>query len=493
MGDDDAKTRKSADVTTRDGSPAAQRGGADVAHARARTAPPPGGTSRLGELPERLADFGEIARGGMGAIHRVYDASIRRYVAAKLLDEELAQEPEAMRRFLDEAQITGQLDHPNIVPVHELVMGDGGVPRWFLMKLVEGETLATRLAPEQAATRTDDELHALLEIFGRVCEAVAFAHGRGVVHRDLKPSNVMIGSHGQVYVMDWGVAQLIPLGEDRMPRPGRVSITRGDAPDEAGIVVGTPSYMSPEQAWGRLEALDPRADVFSLGAILYHLLTGRPPYQRKFGSGTPLTPGAPPTPGAPEGPSAMELARRGDIEPPEQVAPGIPIPPALSEIAMRALDRDPARRPAGALELKEEIERCLRGGLWLSRRRFATGATVMREGELGDVAYIVLSGRCEVFKSVEGRAVRLREMGPGEVFGETAILTNRPRTASVVAMDELTVLVVTRESLARELREPSWIGALVRALAERFRDLDERMATAPPSEPAASPDGGAER
>jgi serine/threonine-protein kinase len=409
----------------------------------------------------------------MGAIHRVYDGSIRRYVAAKVLDEEIAQEPDAMRRFLDEAQITGQLDHPNIVPVHELVMGDGGVPRWFLMKLVEGETLSTRLGPEQAATRTDDELHALLEIFGRVCEAVAFAHGRGVVHRDLKPSNVMIGSHGQVYVMDWGVAQLIPLGQDRVPRPGRVSITRGDAPDEAGIVVGTPSYMSPEQAWGRIEALDPRADVFSLGAVLYHLLTGRPPYQRKMDPSAASTP---------EGPSVMELARRGEIEPPERVAPEIPIPPALAEIAMRALDPDPARRPAGALELKEEIERCLRGGLWLARRSFAPGATVMREGEPGDVAYIVLSGRCEVFKNVDGRPARLRQMGPGEVFGETAILTNRPRTASVVAMDELTVLVVTRESLARELREPSWIGALVRALAERFRDLDERMSASSSAE-----------
>ena len=107
----------------------------------------------------------------------------------------------------------------------------------------------------------------------------------------------------------------------------------------------------------------------------------------------------------------------------------------------------------------------------------------MREGDEGDVAYILERGRCEVLKSIDGAPTRLREMGPGEVFGETAILTNRRRTATVVALEELTVLVVTREALARELREPSWLGALVRALAERFRDLDERMSSGPSSAP----------
>jgi serine/threonine-protein kinase len=455
---EDPNSRTSADVTAREGQAAALA----VTEA-GPTVPPSAPQSPLADLPERLAYHGEIARGGMGAVHRIYDQSLRRYVALKVIDSSAANDPTATRRFLDEAQITGQLDHPNIVPVHELATSEG-VPRWFLMKLVEGETLASRLTPDRVAQRTDSELLAHLEVFVKVCEAVAFAHERGVVHRDLKPSNVMIGSHGQVYVMDWGIAQLLPSAPGDSLRDGRVSLGR-ETNDEPGSVVGTPHYMSPEQALGRPEALDPRADVFALGAVLYQVLTGRPPYVSSD---------------APGAKSAIEQARFGEVAPPDQVAAKVAIPPAVAELAMRALDRDPARRPASARALKEEVEQCLRGGLWLSRRTFAPGAIVMNEGEPGDFAYIVEQGTCEVIKLVDGQPLRVREMGPGAVFGETAILTDRPRTATVRAIDALTVLVVTRESLARELREPSWLGALVRALAARFREADERLASSSP-------------
>jgi serine/threonine-protein kinase len=228
--------------------------------------------------------FDEIGRGGMGAVLRGRDPELGRDLAVKVLLETYQQHPEMVRRFLEEAQIAGQLQHPGVVPVYELGRFPDDRP-FFTMKLVKGQTLAELLKKRNTPL---DELPRFLGIFEQVCHTVAYAHARGVIHRDLKPANVMVGSFGEVQVMDWGLAKVLSrAGGATEPEPdsedGRTVIRTarsGSMADgsQAGTVLGTPAYMPPEQANGDTGRLDERADVFSLGAVLCMVLTGETPY-----------------------------------------------------------------------------------------------------------------------------------------------------------------------------------------------------------------------
>src|SRR5271157_1981199 len=236
----------------------------------------------LADRPARLQLFGEIARGGMGAIFKGRDVDLGRELAVKVLLESNQGHPEVVRRFIEEAQIGGQLQHPGIVPVYELGAFADRRP-YFAMKLVKGQTLADLL---QERTNPADDTPRFLSIFAQICQTMAYAHARGVIHRDLKPSNVMVGAFGEVQVMDWGLAKVLPRGEaaDRTPQDVHetdvMTIRSGSGTDasRAGSILGTPSYMAPEQARGELDQVDERADVFGLGAILCEILTGRPPF-----------------------------------------------------------------------------------------------------------------------------------------------------------------------------------------------------------------------
>jgi eukaryotic-like serine/threonine-protein kinase len=233
----------------------------------------------------RLQLFGEIARGGMGAVLKGRDADLGRDLAVKILLDSHRDNPEMIRRFIEEAQIAGQLQHPGIVPVYELGAFRDRRP-YFAMKLVKGRTLAEILASRKSPA---EGLTRLLSIFESICQTMAYAHARGVIHRDLKPSNVMVGSFGEVQVMDWGLAKVLPRGgtvEDASAGltrdEGTVIATARIGPDSdlsrAGSVMGTPSYMAPEQARGEIEDVDERADVFALGSILCEILSGQPAF-----------------------------------------------------------------------------------------------------------------------------------------------------------------------------------------------------------------------
>ena len=231
---------------------------------------------------ERYQIVGEIARGGVGVVYKGRDSDLGRDVAMKLLREDHLARPEMVQRFVEEAQIGGQLQHPGIVPVYELGMKEGKQP-YFAMKLVKGRTL-TELLRERKDP--GDNRRGLLAQFHLVCQTVAYAHSRGVIHRDLKPSNIMVGGFGEVQVVDWGFAKVLQHGgiadERRAKRDTTVVATVRSATEGsesvAGSVMGTPAYMPPEQALGHVEDLTERADVFALGAILCEILTGAPPY-----------------------------------------------------------------------------------------------------------------------------------------------------------------------------------------------------------------------
>jgi serine/threonine-protein kinase len=233
---------------------------------------------------------GEIARGGMGAVLRGRDVDLGRDLAVKVLLEKHAHRPEVVRRFIEEAQIGGQLQHPGVVPVYDI--GRFGERPFFTMKLVKGHTLAALLA-ERADPASDRPR--FLAIALQVAQALAYAHAKGVIHRDLKPANIMVGAFGEVQVMDWGLAKVLHEGgiadeerasrthhqeEGTLIRTARSSGSSGSfgTDTEAGSLLGTPAYMPPEQAIGDVANLDRRADVFGLGAILCEILTGKPPY-----------------------------------------------------------------------------------------------------------------------------------------------------------------------------------------------------------------------
>jgi serine/threonine-protein kinase len=247
---------------------------------------------------DRYQLTGEIARGGMGAVLRGRDVDLGRDLAVKVLLEKHVHRQEVARRFIEEAQIGGQLQHPGVVPVYDI--GRFGDRPYFTMKLVKGQTLAALLgereAPVAYALGSPRDLPRFLPITLQVAQTIAYAHAKGVIHRDLKPANVMVGAFGEVQVMDWGLAKVLAEGgiadEEKASRthqePEDVTTIRtarssgstgrfGTA-TEAGSLLGTPAYMPPEQANGDVANLDRRVDVFGLGALLCEILTGKPPY-----------------------------------------------------------------------------------------------------------------------------------------------------------------------------------------------------------------------
>jgi serine/threonine-protein kinase len=411
-------------------------------------APPP-----VVPATSRLVDAGRIARGGMAQIHKVYDKNIRRHVALKRVDPGIVGVlQDATQLLVEEAQITGQLDHPNIVPVYDLGSAPDGMPM-FTMKLVRGHTLTELIRSARRRGHAPIALRALIEILLKVCDALAFAHSRGVIHRDLKPDNVMIGSHGQVYVMDWGCALVVARARDEEPVAVSESASRRAMPN---MVMGTAAYMSPEQARGAVGKIDARTDVYGMGAILYQILTRKPPHL-----GVTFV-------------ESLKVAQAGAIAPPEQVRPGLDMPRPLVQITMKALAADPDERHQTIEELRADLERFIHGLGWFPQKRLPPGSVIIAEGEPGDIAYVIESGTCEVSRLVGGVPTVMRRMGAGEVFGEAAIITSQPRSATVTAVDEVVVTEVNREALEREVGGDSWIGSFLRCLAGRFRDTELR-------------------
>ena len=223
------------------------------------------------------------AQGGLGRVWLARDNELNREVALKEIHPDKAGHPEMRRRFLQEAQVTGQLEHPNIVPVYELARGQDG-QAFYTMRFVRGRTLRRAIAEyhQHRDERKADPLEQpkLLQAFISVCQAIGYAHSRGVIHRDLKPENVIMGGFGEVLVLDWGLAKMIDRPDEAKDLPS-LSVTDEAKTDatHTGQHLGTPAYMAPEQADGRLDLIDGRTDIYGLGSILFEILTGRPPHQ----------------------------------------------------------------------------------------------------------------------------------------------------------------------------------------------------------------------
>jgi len=236
----------------------------------------------------------KIGQGGMGIVYEGWDVQLQRRIAIKIIRDEEMAKPKGLLRFFREARIAARMQHPSIVSVHEFDIDSDG-RAFIVMGLLDGETLRTVLAAETLRNELNriSEMPGLLTVFLKICQAIAHAHSRGIIHRDLKPLNIMVGGYGVVTVLDWGIAKLLPHAESLKSLVGTdfesVSEFQYDSIDEAvdeeslmktrlGEMIGTPSYVAPEQARGEVDRIDKRSDVFSLGAILCEILTGHPPY-----------------------------------------------------------------------------------------------------------------------------------------------------------------------------------------------------------------------
>ncbi len=311
--------------------------------------PPPAGQVLLETIPHQPSGHGRYtltrlhAEGGLGRVWIARDGDLNRDVALKELKPSPASYSEASRRFLKEAQVTGQLEHPNIVPVYELGRRPNDNQPFYTMRFVHGQTL--RDAAEEYHRRRREgredpvEWLRLLQAFVSVCNAVSYAHSRGVIHRDLKPDNVVLGGFGEVLVLDWGLAKTGDTKDERLSPVDMSETVASLRTTMSGRILGTPAYMAPEQAEGRLDLIDERTDVYGLGAILFEILTGRPPHLR--GDTT----------------SIIEQI----INEPTPLASSVnaAVPAALEAICHAAMAKERRGRYPAADEVSRDVERCL--------------------------------------------------------------------------------------------------------------------------------------
>jgi len=305
---------------------------------------------QLFEGSERYRFGSELARGGMGRVMEAEDENLRRPVAIKLLIRGAEEQLGLQLRFTEEAQITGQLQHPNIVPVYDLgCLEDGQL--YFSMKRVRGRTLREILKGHR---RGKEEMlrcfpqSRLLHAFQQICMAIAYAHSRSVVHRDLKPSNIMFGDFGEVLVMDWGLAKIMERGKQDRVKSHREGLRYWAT--RHGEVIGTPGYMPPELALGQLDEIDGRSDIFSLGAILYEILSLQAPW-----SGQDL-------------PLLLKQMLQEPLQTPRERSPDRSIPEALERICLCCLQIDPEARFSTVMELHDSLQSYLDGALEQERR-----------------------------------------------------------------------------------------------------------------------------
>jgi serine/threonine protein kinase len=284
------------------------------------------------------------AQGGLGKIWVARDTDLNREVALKEIRIDRSANPEAWRRFMKEAQVTGQLEHPNIVPVYELARRKEDDQPFYTMRFVRGETLRSAIAEFHRARKGKalDRLELqrrLLEPFVKVCQAIGYAHSRGVVHRDLKPENIVLGPFGEVVVLDWGLAKILSEADEKTPADNRVTVTAEAETHATQGAVGTPAYMAPEQASGQSALIDARTDIYGLGGILFEILTGRPPAE------------------ADTMPDLLHKVMTGNIPDPRTVDGTVPKP--LAAVCKKALALRREDRYQSADDLAEDVRRWL--------------------------------------------------------------------------------------------------------------------------------------
>ena len=360
----------------------------------------PGGEGEVSDLPratraeDRYALHDLLGEGGMGEVRSCTDMHIGREVAMKAMRSAQVTRADLRTRFLREARIQGQLEHPAIVPVYDLGFAEEGA-LYFTMRRVRGDTLEELVGKLRAGdpkALAESPQRKLLSAFSRVCLAVHFAHTKGVVHRDLKPANIMLGDFGEVYVLDWGVAKLLAKDTPPLSQGPNLEISRLDftevaaAKTASGAIIGTPGYMAPEQILGQSGEVNAQTDVFALGAILFELLT----YEPMFAIG--------------ETPEILSRTLKGEGRSAITRSPDKVVPEAIDAVCQRATNPYPEKRYTSARQISEELEAYLSGDLDAERRQTLARKHGLSAREAAGRA-LVPTG------TIEDRQAALREVG----------------------------------------------------------------------------------
>jgi WD40 repeat protein len=437
--------------------------------------PTPSGQAELGPLPTTVAEVKKIAglryqvlrphdKGGIGEVFLALDQELNRQVALKEIQERHADDPHSLGRFVREAEITGGLEHPGIVPVYGLGHSADGRP-YYAMRFIQGETLKDAIARFHAGD-AGLTLRGLLTRFIAVCNTLAYAHSRGVIHRDLKPSNIMLGKYGETLVVDWGMAKAgisepAQSASDGLPEPTLTPLLADGIETQAGAAMGTPAYMSPEQAAGRLDLLGPASDIYSLGATLYTLLTGRPPIEGK------------------DTVDILRKAQRGEWLPPRQVKADVP--PTLDAVCRKAMAALPSARYGSALELAADVEHWLadesvsayreswaaRSRRWMRRHRtlVSTAVGVLVVALLGTTVGLVVVSEAqrqeaEARKTAEANEVEARKQKEEARFNqyvaEMNLVQQEYEAGNLNHVRELLAAHVPRQSDEADFRGFEW-------------------------------------
>lgn len=408
------------------------------------------------DLP-RYRTLAEIGQGGDAIVFRTFDTALHRIVAVKAMKKSAAASEESRRVFTREGRLIGYLDHPGVVPIYDHFLREDDEP-CYALKLLGGETLGARLGYEAGGRAQALSVSEALSVFTRVAETLAFAHDRGVAHLDLKPDNVMVGRYGEVLLMDWGNARLF----DAEPYRRYLGDNAGEeeiallVDEPADLLSGTPHFMAPEQTQRPRSTLGPAADIFSAGVLLYLMLTGEVPFQ---------------------GGDMRSLFRAIQTEPaPPLRSKNAEIPERLAIICESLLAKEEGSRPADLHEVLAELATFRDAGQAFPKIVLPPGDVLFREGDEGDAAYALVSGRVEVVKATDAGEQTLAELGPGEIVGEVALLTGERRSATVRVLEPTTVRVMGKGDVEAELEKVApWVGAMVTTLGKRFLGLNDEL------------------
>jgi serine/threonine protein kinase len=396
---------------------------------------------------DRYRIIGLLGKGIYSDIFNCFDEQLNRIVALKMLRSEHVSNQTIVSKFINEAKLLGFLEHPGIMTLYDIFFDENATPG-YTMKLVKGNNLRGEFGNKTRAQ--------LLNTFIKLCEALASAHDYGVIHLDLNPENIMMGSYGEVVIIDWGNALLF---NDKPYKEYLQLIREAPEPSSCNQPVFNDvisSYSSPEQIAMNVDALSPSSDIFSMGVILYEMMSGKVPFAS---------------------PDRVLLEKQIQFG----IVPSLheycsDIPHLLSQICAKMMAKDPFNRYHSFNSILTDLDRYQNSGQAFYKRVLYGGDVLFKEGEQGDFAFIILSGTLEVSRMKDGYKIVLAFLKREEIGGELALFTNEPRTATITALEETTICLLSRQSVENELLKLSpWIQNMIYGLAKRFIKLNDYL------------------